>query len=124
MNQNTIDKIGRIYIEAKQLAENFTYSDALLNDDKPLKEVMNEYARQVNIANKYRQKEKDLNYLLTILEECKNNCSSADIRMGKGMERQIEVYINNLKSILKVYYTINQIQSSIIKYYEKGGATF
>lgn len=122
MNQGTIEKIEKKYKECKELAEKYEYIDVFLNDGKPQKEIMDEWAKQVNISNTYRQKEKDLNFIFTVLTEGKNKLSNtpSDQRIAK----QMEVYIENIKALLKVYFTINQMQTSILKYYERGGATF
>lgn len=122
MNQKFIEKMSTIYKECKTLAEKYEYNEVLLNDGAPQKDIMNEWAKQVNIANKYRQKEKDLNYLLNILQEYRNNLSNTP--KGQSGIKQADIYIENIKSLLKVYFTINQMQSSILKYYERGGATF
>ena len=122
MNQKLFDKISTIYKDCKVLAEKYEYTDVMLNNGTSQKEIMDEWAKQINITNKYRQKEKDLNFVFTLLQEAKSNLSSTP--RGQSAIKQIDIYMENIKSLLKVYFTIGQMQMSILKYYERGGATF
>jgi hypothetical protein len=122
MNQKLIDKISLIYKEAKVLAEKYSYSDVMFNTGETQTKIMDEWARQVNITNELRQKEKDLNFVLTLLQEARSNLSNTP--RGQNSIKQIDIYMDNIRSLLKVYFTISQMQSSILKYYERGGATF
>ena len=122
MNQKLIDKISLIYKEAKVLAEKYSYSDVMFNTGETQTKIMDEWARQVNITNELRQKEKDLNFVLTLLQEARSNLSNTP--RGQSSIKQIDIYMDNIRSLLKVYFTISQMQSSILKYYERGGATF
>jgi len=122
MNQRLLEKITAIYKEAKVLAEKYTYNDVMLNTGDTQKNISNEYAKQINITNKYRQKEKDLQFLLTLLQEARSNLISTP--RGQNTVKQVETYMENIKSLLKVYITIDQMQTSILRYYDKGGASF
>ena len=125
MNPDMVSKIQEIYKESKVLAEKYKYTDVLLNDGRSQKEIMDEYAKQINISNTYRQKEKDLNFLYAILTEAKNSAKSAPGKQEVAkLEKQLSFWVDNIYLLLKVYYTINQMQTSILKYYERGGATF
>lgn len=122
MNQKLLDKISNIYKEAKVLAEQYVYNDVMYNTGERQKTISDEYAKQINIANKYRQKEKDLYFVLTLLQEARSNISSTP--RGQSSIKALDTYIENIKSLLKVYTTIGQMQTSILRYYDKGGATF
>ena len=122
MNQKLFDKISTIYKDCKVLAEKYEYTDVMLNNGTSQKEIMDEWAKQINITNKYRQKEKDLNFVFTLLQEAKSNLSNTP--KGQSTIKQIDIYMENIRSLLKVYFTISQMQASILKYYERGGATF
>lgn len=114
--------IRRIYAEAKEVAESYEYSDVLLNEGKLQREIMDEYARQVNKTSKYRYQEQRLQKSLSLLQDSLN--APASVEKGKTTIKQIETYMDSIKTLLKVYQTIGQIQANIIKYYERGGATF
>ena len=122
MDQDRIKKIQKVYADSKVLAEKYEYSEVLLNDGAAQKDIMNEWARQINITNLYRQKEKDLQFVFTWLQEYRNGVSS--VHKNAGIIKQLDLYMDNYKALLKVYFTIGQIQNSILKYYEKGGATY
>ena len=122
MNQRLLEKITAIYKEAKVLAEKYTYNDVMMNTGETQKNISNEYAKQINISNKYRQKEKDLQFLLTLLQEAKSNIIGTP--KGQSTAKQLDTYIENIKSLLKVYFTIDQMQTSILRYYDRGGASF
>lgn len=123
MNQDKVEKIEAKYKAGKQLAEKYEYSDVLLNTGISQRELMDEWARQVNLANKYRKMEADLTFILTWLQEYKDGLAK-NAPGGRTGIKQINYYIENIKALLNVYFKINQIQSSIIKYYEKGGGMF
>lgn len=114
--------IRRIYAEAKETAEGYEYSDVLFNEGKLQREIMDEYARQVNKASKYRYQEQRLQKALSLLQDSLN--APASIQKGQTTIKQMETYMDSIKTLLKVYQTIGQIQANIIKYYERGGATF
>lgn len=114
--------IRRIYAEAKETAESYEYSDVLFNEGKLQREIMDEYARQVNKASKYRYQEQRLQKALSLLQDSLN--APASIQKGQTTIKQMETYMDSIKTLLKVYQTIGQIQANIIKYYERGGATF
>lgn len=122
MIQKVFEKMSIVYKEAKVLAEKYEYKEVLYNTGKTQKEIVDEYAMQINISNKYRQKEKDLYFLLSLLQETKSGLSS--VPNEKALVKQVDTYIENIKALLKVYTTIEQMQISILKYYEKGGASF
>lgn len=125
MNPDMVSKIQKIYKESKVLAEQYKCTDVLFNDGRAQKEIMDEYAKQINIANMYRQKEKDLNFLYAILTDAKNSAKSSPGKQESAkLEKQLATWVDNIYLLLKVYYTINQMQTSILKYYERGGATF
>ena len=122
MNQKLLEKITAIYKEAKVLAEKYVYEDVMLNTGETQKNISDEYAKQINKTNKYRQKEKDLQFLLTLLQEARSNLLNTP--RGQSTVKQVETYIENIKSLLKVYITIDQMQTSILRYYDRGGASF
>ena len=122
MPQKLIEKISTIYKEAKVLAEKYTYDDVMMNTGETQKKISDEYAKQINLTNKYRQKEKDLYFILSLLQEARSNI--ANTPTGQKTVKQVETYIENIKALLKVYTTIEQMQLSIIRYYDKGGASF
>ena len=122
MDQKLITKISEKYKECKVLAEKYEYSEVKFNTGEPQKDIMDEWARQVNITNKYRQKEKDLYFMLGLLQEARSNLDNTP--KGQSMVKKLETYIENIKSLLKVYTTIEQMQVSILRYYDRGGATF
>lgn len=122
MNQRLVEKISKIYKDAKVLAEKYEYTEVLLNTGEAQKNIFDEYAKQINITNKYRQKEKDLCFVLTLLQEARGTLINTPT--GNSTIKQLEIYMENIRSLLKVYMTIGQMQISILKYYEKGGATF
>lgn len=122
MNQKLLEKITAIYKEAKVLAEKYVYEDVMLNTGETQKNISDEYAKQINKTNKYRQKEKDLQFLLTLLQEARSNLLNTP--RGQSTVKQVETYIENIKSLLKVYFTIDQMQTSILRYYDRGGASF
>lgn len=121
MNQKIVDKIGNIYKEAKELAEKYSFGDVWLNTGEKLKDINDEYAKQINFTNKYRQKEKDLLFILTILQEAKGNVQNTP--RGQNSIKIIDTYIDNIKSLINVYKKIDEIQTSILRYYDRGGAT-
>lgn len=121
MNQ-ILEKIRIIYQECKSLAEHYETSEVMFNTGEAQRKIMDEYARQINITNTYRQKEKDLYFILSLLQEAKGGLSSAPT--GQKMVKQVDTYTENVKALLKVYQTIEQMQVMIVKYYERGGATF
>lgn len=122
MNQKLFDKISTVYKECKVLAEKYEYTEVMYNTGEPQKKIMDEWAKQVNITNKYRQKEKDLYFIMSLLQEARSNLSNTP--RGQSSIKQIDIYIENIKSLLKVYTTIEQMQVSILRYYDRGGATF
>ena len=121
MNQKLLDKIGNIYKEAKVLAEKYSFSDVWLNTGEKLKDISDEYAKQINFANQYRQKEKDLLFILSLLQEAKSNIQNTP--RGQSTIKTIDTYTDNIKSLLNVYKKIDEIQTSILRYYDRGGAT-
>lgn len=121
MNQKLLTKIEEKYMEAKVLAEKYSFGDVWLNTGERLKDISDEYAKQINFTNKYRQKEKDLLFVLTLLQEAKSNIQNTP--RGQTTIRTIETYIDNIKSLLNVYKKIDEIQTSILRYYDRGGAT-
>ena len=121
MNQKLLDKIGNIYKEAKVLAEKYSFSDVWLNTGEKLKDISDEYAKQINFANQYRQKEKDLLFILSLLQEAKSNIQNTP--RGQSTIKTIDTYTDNIKSLLNVYNKIDEIKTSILRYYDRGGAT-
>ena len=121
MNQKVIEKIKDKYMEAKILPEKYSFSDVWLNTGEKLKDINDEYAKQVNFSNTYRQKEKDLLFLLTLLQEAKSNVQNTP--RGQSTIKIIDTYLDNIKSLLKVYQKINEMQTAILRYYDRGGAT-
>lgn len=115
-------KIKVIYNDAKVFAEKYECDEVLLNDGKLQRDIMNEYAKQVNKSNKCRKNEVNLENILVLLQDARTGLSNT--QAGQKSIKQVETYIDSVKMLLKVYQTIGQMQSSIIKYYEKGGATF
>lgn len=121
MNQKLLTKIEEKYKEAKILAEKYSFTEVWLNTGEKLKNVNDEYARQVNFTSLYRQKEKDLLFILSLLQEASSNIQNTP--RGQSTIKTISIYIENIKSLLKVYQKINEMQITILRYYEKGGAT-
>lgn len=121
MNQKLLTKIEEKYKEAKVLAEKYSFSDVWLNTGEKLKDINDEYAKQVNFSNSYRQKEKDLLFILSLLQEASSNAQNTP--RGQSTIKTINTYIENIKSLLKVYQKINEMQISILRYYERGGAS-
>jgi len=121
MNQKLLEKIEEKYKEAKVLAEKYSFTEVWLNTGEKLKDINDEYARQVNFTSLYRQKEKDLLFILSLLQEASSNIQNTP--RGQSTIKLIDTYSNNIKSLLKVYQKIDETQTTILRYYEKGGAT-
>ena len=121
MNEIFADIRAR-YQVCKSVAEHYEYTEVKLNDGMKPSEVMDEWAKQVNKTNLYRQKEKDLEFTLVWLQDVKSNLSN--VPSSKSMAQQVDILMENTRTLLKVYITIGQMQSAILKYYERGGATF
>ena len=121
MNQKLLEKIEGRYKEAKVLAEKYSFSDVWLNTGEKLKNISDEYAKQINFTNVYRQKEKDLLFILSLLQEAKSNVQNTS--RGQTTIRIIDTYSDNIKSLLKVYQKIDEMQTAILRYYDRGGAT-
>lgn len=119
---NLLEKLKPIYAECKKLAEQYEYREVMYNTGEMQRKIMDEYASQINTTNLYRQKEKDLYFLLSLLQEAKGGISSGP--SGRDYIKKLDTWIENVKALLKVYQTIEQMQTMIVKYYERGGATF
>lgn len=120
---NVFEKTGKRYKECKTLAEKYEYTDVVLASSGLSKtQVVDEYAKQVNKTNIYRQKLKDLEFLEAHLTELKDGLTSTP--RSKESIRKIDTYVGNIKSLIKVYQTIEQMQVMIVRYYEKGWINF
>ena len=122
MTQELLNKIINDYYSAKNEAEQYVAQEVIYNTGGSLKDITDEYAKQVNITNKFRKKEADLYFLLSLLQEAQSIQTS--VPKGVASQRQINNWIDVIKALLKVYSLIGQIQSTIIRYYEKGGGSF
>lgn len=121
MNKALEGKINKIISDAKVLASTHQLTDVYLNDKtKMYNEVWDEYARQINYTNKFKQMKKDLSYLLAILTETKYGVSP-NTSVGRETLNKIEGYITIVRSLLKTYQEIDEGQWYILNYYSKGG---
>lgn len=122
MTQETLDKIKKVYMTAKDLAEKYTCDPVMFNTGETLKNISNEYAKQINKTNIYRKQEADLQFLLTLLIDAKTG--ENNLPQTKTAAKKVDMWADAIKALLKVYQTIEQMQISIIRYYDKGGASF
>lgn len=123
MNTQLEEKIRLIYKDAKQFASTYTTPILLKSEDKATaKELWDEYAKQIDYANSFRQKRKDLNFILTLLCECKNGVS-ANTPSGRSILIQVNNYIENIKQLIKVYDDIENQSWWVLRYYDKDGGS-
>lgn len=121
MNAKTEEQILRVITEAKQLASTHTFPDVILNDPKNKPEdVWNEYAKQIMITNKLRDKKKDLAFITASLTEAKN-LIDANTPAGSKAIRKINGYLETIKCLAKVYQDLDNGQWWVLNYYDKGG---
>lgn len=121
MNQALVVKIQGVITEAKKLASEHSFADVYMNNDEHnYKEVWDEYAKQINYTNKFRQMKKDLNFILSLLTEAKGSVSP-NTPSGKKVLDQVTAYMETIKSLLKTYTEIDNGQWWILNYYDKGG---
>lgn len=122
MTQETYDKIKNIYAVAKDLAEKYTCDPVMFNTGETLRNISDEYAKQINKTNIYRKQEADLQFLLTLLIDAKTG--ENNLPQTKTAAKKAEMWGDAIKALLKVYITIDQMQTTILRYYDKGGASF
>lgn len=123
MNTNLETKVKAIYIECKDLLTSHEFSDVLSNSDWTGKEVWDEFAKQINYTNKFLAKQKDLNFLLTILTEAKNGLSGGTPSSNKVI-KQIDGWIAQINILLKAYNSVIIGQRWILDYYMHGGGLY
>lgn len=120
-NKTLFDKINDVYKSAKLMAEKYEVKEVLPIEDKSkIKSISKDYAAEVNLTNKYRQKQKDLVFIQAMLNELKSNLEDSN-RNNTQLIKKIIVYLGNIANLIKVYKEINDMQQSILKYYEKFG---
>jgi len=120
-NKTLFDKINDVYKSAKLMAEKYEVREVLPIEDKSkIKSISKDYAAEVNLTNKYRQKQKDLVFIQAMLNELKSNLEDSN-RNNTQLIKRIVVYLGNIANLIKVYKEINDMQQSILKYYEKFG---
>lgn len=120
-NKTLFDKINDVYKSAKLMAEKYEVKEVLPIEDKSkIKSISKDYAAEVNLTNKYRQKQKDLVFIQAMLNELKSNLEDSN-RNSTQLIKRIMVYLGNIANLIKVYKEINDMQQSILKYYEKFG---
>ena len=113
-------KIKQVYKDCKALVAKHEFAPLLDNSDHTEKEVWDEYARQINYTNVFKAKERDLYYILTLLNEAKAGVSDKT-PSGIQIKIKLDSYINMIKLLLEAYKQINIGQRWILAYYEKGG---
>ena len=120
-NKTLFDKINDVYKSAKLMAEKYEVREVLPIEDKSkIKSISKDYAAEVNLTNKYRQKQKDLVFIQAMLNELKSNLEDSN-RNNTQLIKRVTVYLVNIANLIKVYKEINDMQQSILKYYEKFG---
>ncbi len=120
-NKTLFDKINDVYKSAKLMAEKYEVKEVLPIEDKSkIKSISKDYAAEVNLTNRYRQKQKDLVFIQAMLNELKSNLEDSN-RNNTQLIKKIVVYLGNIANLIKVYKEINDMQQSILKYYEKFG---
>ena len=121
MNAKMEEQILRVITEAKQVANAHIFPEVMPNTGKNYpQEVWNEYAKQINITNKLRQKKKDLAFITTMLTEAKSLIDT-NTPAGSKVIKKINNYLETIKCLAKVYQDLDNGQWWVLNYYDKGG---
>lgn len=120
MNKDLEAKIQQVYKDCKMLVTKHEFAEVLDNNNYTEKEVWDEFAKQINYNNVFLAKQRDLEYLLTLLLEAKGGVSS-NTPSGSRVVSTLDSYIDSIKGLLKTYQTISIGQRWILDYYKQGG---
>lgn len=121
MNTQLEEKIKTIYQQAKQFSSTWETPVVIKSTDNYTeKQLWDEYADKINYINTFRQKKKDLDFILTLLVELKGGLHGNTPSEAKRLA-QVNMYISSIKQLIQVYDDIENSAWWILNYYNKGG---
>lgn len=121
MNTNLEEKIKTVYQQAKQFSSTWVTPTTIKSTDKfTEREYWDEYGKQIDYVNKFRQHRKDLNFILTLLVELKGSIDSNTPSGAKKLSLTNN-YIASIKQLISTYDDIENMAWWVLNYYNKGG---